>query len=199
MSENVKEKKSSKTVVILLIVLIILVIGGVVAGAMLLQNQRVDEFSGNAEETTAFTLGYENNGIVVFGEDELSKKLEEAYAKMEDNMINIQYKHIIESADGVNFACYIGNPITNDYDMYLGIYLDNDYSKQMLLTKLIPPGSLMEYFESEIQVEPGTHEAILAITQVEDDHATIHGIVQVVLTVIVGDEAIKDAANTADE
>ena len=199
MSENVQKKDSSKTTLIILIVVIILVVGGIAVGAILLSSRNIDDSSGEAEETTVFTLGYENNGIVVFGEDELSKKMEEAYAKMEDNMINIQYKHIIESADGVNFACYIGNPVTNDYDMYLGIYLDNDYSKQMLLTKLIPPGSLMEYFESEIKVEPGTHEALLAITQVEDDHATIHGIVQVVLTVMVGDEAIKDAANTAEE
>ena len=194
MSENVQKKNSSKTVVILLIVLVVLVIGGIVAGVLLLQNQRVDESSGNAEEI-AFTLGYEATGVVVFGEDELSKKMEEAYAKMEDNMINVQYKHVIQSIDGVNFACYIGNPLTNDYDIYLGIYLDGDYDKQMLLTKLIPPGSLLEYFESEIQLDPGHYEAVLAITQVEDDHATIHGIVQVALLVDVGEGNITTNPN----
>ena len=192
MSESVKETKSSKTVVILLIVLVILVIGGIIAGVMLLQNRKIDEdISAEAEETTKFVLGYEANGVVLFGEDELSKMLEEAYAHMEENMINIQYKHIIQSEDGVNFACYLGNPPTNDYDVYLNIYLDNNLDKQMLLTKLIPPGSLLEYFESEIKVEPGTHDVLLVVTQVEDDHATIHGQVQLILTALVGEENIN--------
>ena len=202
MAENVQKKDSSKTVTILLIVLILLVIGGIAAGAILLSNRNVDEDSSLAqgEETTAFTIGYEMNGVVALGEEALQDAFNEMARKAEEGMMDVQYQNVIHSKDGVNFTCSLGNSETNRYDMYLNIYLDYDLDQQMLLTGLIPPESKIDSFKSEIPLKPGRYEAMLVFTQIEDDHATIHGQSKVALIVIVGDSTdINENAFTFSE
>lgn len=187
MSENTKEKKN-KLVIILLIIIIVLLAGGITAVVLLLTNQSEAGSSGD-DGTPAITIGYEQNGVVVgLSEDELQKAYEDMEAQRDKGMINLSYKHMAASLDGVNFACTIGNPESNGCDVYLQILLDNDPDQQVLLTGLIPPGSELTRFESEIPLPPGVHESALIFTKIDTDHATILGQAAVVLRLVVTDE-----------
>lgn len=185
MSENTQVKKSSsKVVIILLIVLILLVAGGIVTGVVIMLDRGEGASLPEGGEP-AITVGYEQNGVVAFDEDELQKWMEEAVQQAQEGMMDLSYKNVAVSKDGVHFSCSLGNPITNRYDMFLNIYFNHDLEQQMLLTGLIPPGTKIESFVSEIPIPPGEYEATLVFTQLEDDHATLCGQSMVVLNIIV--------------
>lgn len=180
MSENVR-KGPSKVVIILLIVIIVLVIGGGVVLTIVLLNRNGDD-DGGVEP--AKTIGYQNEGVVILNEDDWNNLNIPSPA---EGMIDLNYKNIAESTDGVNFVCEINNAIGNKYDMYFNIYSDDTFEEQLLLTGLVPPGGGLESFKSEVPLENGIYEAVLVMTQVDDDHATIVGQVNVVLTLFVYD------------
>lgn len=185
MAETAQEtKKSSKTIIILLIILIVLLIGGIVTVAVILLNKD-DTPETVTEPQGGFTLPYEN-GAVLLDEDSLQKQVEAMYKRAAEGSMVLQFKNTAVSKDGEHFECEIGNAIENNYDMYINIYKDSSLEEQVLLTGLIPPGSGIYEFESEKPIFPGTYEAILVLTQVEDDHETIHAQVSVVLNLEVG-------------
>lgn len=72
-----------------------------------------------------------------------------------------------------NKTSYLANSAKNKYDMYFGIYTDTTYQDELLLTQLIKPGDGLQTFKTSRKLEPGTHEAVLALTQVKEDHKTI--------------------------
>lgn len=176
MAEDVR-RGPSKVIIILLIVLIVLVIGGGAVLAMVLLNR-----NGSEDGEPAKTVGYQNEGVIILDQKDAD------LLPPPDGMIDLSYKYLAESTDGVHFACEINNSASNMYDMYFNIYLDETFEQQLLLTGLFPPGSGMEVFESEIPLENGEYEAVLTMTQVDDDHATIVGQASVVLTLVVHDE-----------
>ena len=180
MSENVR-RGPSKTVIILSIVIAVLVLGGAAAAAMILLNGNNAGDSEDGEPVR--TIGYENEGIIILNEDDLNK----LDIHPAEGMVDLTYKYIAESVDGVNFACEIYNSTSNLYDMYFNIYLDESFEQQILLTGLIPPGGGIDRFVSEIPLEKGTYETVLTMTQVGEDHASIVGQVNVVLTLVVHD------------
>lgn len=186
MSENVQEKQKSSKLMIILIVLIVLLIAGIITGIVLFLKR--DNNSDDDEEIEpAVTIGYEGNGIVALSADEFQKTMDEIMKQAEEGMMDLRYKNIADSNDGVHFNCYIGNSENNLYDMYFNIYLGTDLDKQILLTGLVSPGSMIEEFESEIPLDPGDYEATLVFTQVKEDHSTICGQVMVVLTLVVNE------------
>lgn len=122
------------------------------------------------------------NGKIMYDEDainldpdQLQQEADKTFKKVEEGYISLSHKNIAVSSDGVNFECYILNNIDNKYDMYFNIYKDYEAKEQLLLTGLIPPGSGINHFSSEIRLDPGQYQALLVITQVEDDHETLHG------------------------
>ncbi|MDE6725402.1 MAG: hypothetical protein K2J79_07330, partial [Ruminiclostridium sp.] len=117
-------------------------------------------------------LNYDE-GAIILDPDELQQKVDELYQKVEDGYISISHKNQAISYDGEYFECYIQNGIENKYDMFINIYKDNTAQEQLLLTGLIRPGEGIDHFKSEIKLKPGKYEALLVITQVEDDHETI--------------------------
>lgn len=187
MAENTQEaKKSSKAIMILLIILILLLIGGIVTVTVILLNKDdTSDAEANSEPKVGITLPYDN-GAVLLDEDSLQKQVEAMYERAKEGSMVLQFKSTAVSKDGEHFECEIGNAIENNYDMYINIYKDDTLEDQILLTGLIPPGSGIYEFESETPIFPGTYEAILVLTQVEDDHETIHAQVAVVLTLEVG-------------
>ena len=99
--------------------------------------------------------------------------------------MSLRYQKTAYSSDGVNFKCEIGNSSANDYDMYINIYKDPELTEQILLTGLIPPGSKITEFESEIPLAPGTYNTTLVLTQVEDDRSTFHAQLMITLDLVV--------------
>lgn len=185
MAETAQEtKKSSKTIIILLVVLILLLIGGIVTVVVVLLNKD-DTPETDSQPQGAFTLPYDN-GAVFLDEDSLQAQVDAAFKQAAEGSMVLQFKNTAVSKDGTHFECEIGNAIENPYDMYINIYKDSSLEEQILLTGLIPPGSGIYEFDSEKPIFPGSYEAILVLTQVEDDHQTIHAQVSVVLTLEVG-------------
>ena len=82
-----------------------------------------------------------------------------------------------------NKTSYLANSAKNKYDMYFGIYTDTTYQDELLLTQLIKPGDGLQTFKTSRKLEPGTHEAVLALTQVKEDHKTIQSFVTIILKV----------------
>jgi hypothetical protein len=71
--------------------------------------------------------------------------------------------------------------------MYINIYKDNTLEDEILLTGLYAPGTGIDNFESEIQLDPGNYQSVMILTQVSDDHETIVGQVSVVLNLSVSE------------
>ena len=188
MAENVKEKNSSKTVIIILIIVIVLLIAGGGVAAMILLNKSSDDSVAEPDfDTNSNGLIHYDAAAVPVNEADYAERIKELYEKAEEGYLTLQYKNEAYSEDGVHFICEIGNSAANHYDMYFNIYLDDSFQAQVLLTGLYRPGSGMESFESEITLEKGEYPAVLCLTQVEDDHSTMHGQTFVNINLIVGE------------
>ncbi len=121
-------------------------------------------------------LGYASKGVVVMSEADL-KNLGTAG----DNRIGLRYKNDAHSEDGLNFSCYIGNSERNKYDAFFSIYSDIDFKDELFLSELLRPGEAFETLTLEHELPSGDHTVYVALTQVEDDHKTMHA--QTVFTV----------------
>ncbi|MDE6836991.1 MAG: hypothetical protein K2P33_01175, partial [Acutalibacter sp.] len=66
------------------------------------------------------------------------------------------------------------------------IYGDREFTDQLYLSKLIPPGNAIREIVLDHSVAPGESTVYVVYTQVDDDHATIHGQVAVTMTFNVG-------------
>ena len=187
MSENVKEKNSSKGIIILLIVIIVLILAvGIIGAIFLLGNDDDDDLSANAETSVsyAFTLPYEM-GAVAIDEDAFKDQINALHEMTEEGYFTLSFKRVAISADGENFACSIGNDASNRYDMYIDLYEDDSLENQLYISALLRPGSKIDNFKSSKKFAPGDYETVLVLTQVEDDHATLHGQSMVYLTLHV--------------
>lgn len=176
MAEN--EKKSSKTVILLaiVIVLLILLIGAVIF-MMFRKNSEPEP-----EKLNGGIIQYEAN---VVSPEDAQKKMDELAEAARNGNMTVSYKGYAYSEDGTHFTCEINNSIMNEYDMYINIYKDSSFEDQILLTGLIPPGSGIQEFDSEIPLSMGEYETTLVLTQVEDDHSTLHAQAMLVLRLVV--------------
>ena len=184
MSENVKEEKksSNKTIVILLIIVILLLLAaGIVAAAFIMKKDADLPDEGDNGGLIKYEAGVVNY-------EDAQRVYDEMQERAKEGMVGVHYSNNARSEDGTHFTCFIENPTRNGLDMYLNIYKDEDMTEQILLTGLIPPGSGIEEFESEIPLEPGEYKSVLVMTLVEDDHSTLHGQTKVFLNLYVGEE-----------
>lgn len=175
MSPKTDNKKTKKGAVIVITVMAICLLTLSVVLIVLFFNGKIDlPYDPIRDNMTDGKLKYDSAAIVL-DSDELRQEAEKLLEKTEEGYISLTHKNTAVSSDGENFECYIVNGAENEYDIYVNIYTDNTAQEQVLLTGLIPPGSGLEHFRSEIRLEPGSYEGLLVITQVEEDHMTIHG------------------------
>lgn len=129
-------------------------------------------------------------GVVVLDAESLQKAYDDLVKKTEEGYIDLEYQREMFSADGKEFTCYLNNPVENTYDCYFDMYTDSTFTDEnrIMLTGLIPPGSGIDHFTSEMALPRGRTTAILVITQVEDDHSTMHAQVKVEVELVVNDE-----------
>jgi hypothetical protein len=192
-TQNTDKKNSRSNIIIILFAIIIVLLIAV----LLIVLTKKDEPAASAvpDEPAVTTTQYHlqegalmyDSGAVALSEDGLQERVNEMVQKAKEGTMALQFKNTAFSSDGRHFTCEIGNSIKNNYDMFINIYKDSSLQEQILLTGLIPPGQGIESFESEIQLDPGTYEALLVLTQVKDDHATLHAQLNVVLTLEVED------------
>jgi hypothetical protein len=68
--------------------------------------------------------------------------------------------------------------------MFMTLYLD-DTGEEIYKSGLIPLGMEINTFQTNRKLDPGTYEATLVYTQVNDDKATVHATVNLGLTLNV--------------
>jgi ABC-type Na+ efflux pump permease subunit len=194
MAEENKDSKS-KLIIIVLIIVIVLLVVGIGAGAIFFLN------SGKNQDTPAVTTALSDSAepagssnplildydaaAVALDEDSLSKAVEELREKAQSGYVNLKFKNLATSDDGIHFQCYLGNSDGNIYDMFFNIYKDATLSEQIYLSGLVSPGNVIESFDSEIKLDPGEYSAIIMFTSVSDDHTTMISQVPVEITLVV--------------
>lgn len=174
MSENERSQRKKFTVLFICLGVAIIAIAAVITVLLLPKTPEATVLNPINENVSEGKLVYDKAAIVL-DRDSLQKEVDEMLEAVNDGYIRLRHKSEATSSDGESFECYIVNDEANKYDVYFNIYKDSTAKEQILLTGLIPPGSGLESFKSEIKLEPGTYEALLVVTQVEDDHVTIHG------------------------
>jgi len=174
-----EEKKSSnnKIVIILIIVIVLLIAGGV---TFFILNGKKPAESGT---TSGKQIPLEVNAQVLTSDqnEAWNSMLEE----MKDNEIPIRYSPTAASADGENFLCEIGNPISAPHYMYVDLYSDSTLSEEIYLSGLLAPGQGITSFKTSKKFPQGETDTVLVITTVDDDKETLISQTMVVLTLSV--------------
>lgn len=182
MSEGTEKK--NKTLIIVIIVAAAVIIAGLVTVIVLLLGREEPPVDPVEKNFSDGKIQYQQ-GIIAVDQEELQNAYNEALEKTKNGYITLTFNNWAESSNGKDFECYLGNAEENTYDVYFDMYLDSTLSQRILLTGLIPPGSGIDTFTSEVRLDPGEYEAVLVLTQVEDDHSTIHMQTSVQINLIV--------------
>lgn len=185
MSEQVvsKKEKENKKVAIIAVIALAIIIALVVVIIVLL-NREDTPLEDLGDKAQAMGVHYEP-GVIGLNQDDLQAAFDKAVEKVKDGYVTLAFENKAESDNGKDFTCYLGNSEENTYDLFFSIYMDSTFSQQILLTGLVPPGKGINKFTSDIDLDPGTYEAVLVLSQVEDDHITLHSQTNVQLTLIV--------------
>ena len=172
MDSEPKQKRVSPLTLVLIIIIILLAGAAVVlaVGKLGGEEEPDEEQLGDANVPK---IGYEEGITVVDDPDAFQKAVDEINADAEKGGIPIEYRNDAHSSDGRTLECYIGNPANASYDIYINIFFDDQYTDQLYLSGLIPPGKAMKELRLDHDLPEGDHRVFMAITQVEDDHATI--------------------------
>lgn len=132
-----------------------------------------------------FQVGYAVEGVTAVKDAEsMSKALDEAYEKMQDERITLSYKNDAFSENGQDFTCYIANsPENAPYDLFIGIYADLEFTDCLYLSQLLRPGSAFETVKLTRALETGSHRVYVVFTSVEttEEEQIIHGEVAVTM------------------
>ena len=171
-TNNTKSEPKKKNLLIPIIAasLGVLLLAGLVVGVVL---ETAEERKPSLPYLVDGKLEYDNN-TVVFDKDQ-QQGASDLYQEVEDGYISLSHKNQAYSTDGENFACYINNNPDNKYDIYVTVYNNQNADEMLYISGLIPPGSGIGHFKSEVKLDPGEYDALLVVTQVEDDHETIRG------------------------
>lgn len=167
-----REKKKLLAIIIAAGVVIAL-LSVLVVGIILENNGNPDKPSGTLQHLDNGKLKYDDSAIVL--DKDSQQGVNEVHQKIEDGYISLAHKNQAYSKDGESFDCYINNNADNKYDFYVTVYDNRNADEMLYISGLIPPGSGIDSFKSEVKLDSGAYDALLVITQVEDDHETIHG------------------------
>ena len=149
-------KEEKKSSKAVIILLIILILLLLVIGVVVVFFLKKDN-APMPEEGNGGIIQYEA-GVVNL--EDAQKVMDELAESAKNGNMIVSYKNYAFSNDGTHFECTINNNIGNNYDMYINIYKDSSFEEQILLTGLV-------------------------LTQVEDDHSTLHAQSMVVLRLVV--------------
>lgn len=176
--------KKNNTLIIAIIVAAVVVVAALVTVIVLLLGREDAPVDPVEKYLSGGKILYQE-GVIALNQEDIQAAFDAARKKTEEGYITVDFNNWAESNDGKEFICYLGNSAENTYDVYFNMYLDSTLSQQILLTGLIPPGSGIDTFTSEVRLDPGEYEAVLVLTQVEDDHSTIHSQTNLGITLVV--------------
>jgi Tfp pilus assembly protein FimT len=187
-----KEKNNNKRLWIILAIVVVLLIAVVAVLLVILFKKNANGSSGGSSEQNIFegssvangeALAYETS-VVATDPETLQELLDKMVEQAQEGTMALEMQTDANSSNGTDFTCYIANAYNNKYDMFVVIY-DDETQQEIYRSGLIPLGSRIESFTSNVKLEPGTHIGTIVYNQVEDDHATIHAQVNIGLNLIV--------------
>ena len=114
-------------------------------------------------------IGYATEAKVMLDQNSLQAAMDEAMKNAQDGNVALRYKNNAYSTNGTDFECFIVNSASNKYDMFLTIYADAEMTDQVFLSGLVPPGSGFENITLDKALDPGDHEVVVVVTQVDTD------------------------------
>ena len=127
------------------------------------------------EDGSTPKIGYAQGVTVVDDESALQDAVDKMFEDAKNEMV-ASYKNQAVSEDGKTFSCYIANSEYNEYDMYISLYTDQRMEGDPIyLSGLMRPGEAFKEITLDKTLGKGSHTVYLVFTQVEDDHATMHG------------------------
>jgi len=136
-----------------------------------------------------FRIGYQEGLTVVEDPNALQSAVDEMIEKSRE-AVGLEYKNEAYSSDGTNFVCYIANAERNEYDMFIAIYGDENFTDELFLSGLMRPGQAFDHLTLNHPLETGSHTVYVAFTQVEevDGEQAIHAQVLVTMNFTVLEE-----------
>ncbi len=125
-------------------------------------------------------IGYATSGVVATEPETFQDVVDQMYENARQPGIALQFKNLMVSDDGVNFACFIGNSEDNAYDMFISIYADEALTEELFLSELLRPGTRFEQVTFQKKLDPGEYTGYLVFTQVEDEKQSDDTYLQVI-------------------
>lgn len=162
-NEEQAEGKQNKKVSVALITVIAVLVVVIIAGVFVI----IELLNGKEEPTVAVhNIGMEAN-IVANEEDAANVKINEPFS------FTTFYKRDIYITDGDQASCFIGNSESNYYeDMYIQVFLndeDDQPAEEIYVSKIIPPGSHIESFETNRKLESGDYRGTLVHSCINEE------------------------------
>ena len=161
--EYEEEGSSRRPLLVILIIVLVLVLAGGVSAFFWLRNRD------GSTDTNVPQIGYSAEAKVFLDEDSLSAAMQEAQQNAMAKNIALRYQNNAYSEDGQTFTCLIVNSERNQYDMYLTLFADEQWTDQLLMTDLVPPGSGFNEITLDRALDPGDHTVYVVFTQVKTD------------------------------
>ncbi len=116
-------------------------------------------------------IGYATQGVVATDPETLQDQVDAMIEQSKEPGVALEYKNLMVSDDGQNFACYIGNSADNAYDMFITIYADQALTDELFLSELLRPGERFEQITISRKLDPGDYTGYVVYTQVADKDA----------------------------
>jgi hypothetical protein len=102
--------------------------------------------------------------------EDLSKEVQKLYESAEEEGIGVEYKNEAFSTDGQNFDCYIGNPTSSSYPLFITIYADTTFQEELFISGLIKPGQAFNKISLTRALTETTSVLPVCYTQVFEPH-----------------------------
>lgn len=126
------------------------------------------------EEATPDPIGalsWASEGVTVTeNPEELARRVGELYAAAADEGVGVEYKNEAFSLDGQNFDCYIGNPGSSHFPLFITIYADTTYQEELFVSGLIAPGQAFSRVTLSRPMEEPVSVLPVCYTQVYEPH-----------------------------
>lgn len=144
---------------------------------------RLDKVFGNGDETDdgegyaesvnpvgALSWATGSGVTVTDNPEDLAEQVKTMYESAADEGIGVEYKNEAFSADGQNFDCYIGNPTSSSYPLFITIYADNSFQEELFVSGLIKPGQAFNKITFTRPLTEAQNTLPVCYTQVYEPH-----------------------------
>jgi hypothetical protein len=102
--------------------------------------------------------------------EQLGERVAQLYEGAADEGVAVEYKNEAFSTDGVNFACYIGNPTRSNFPLYITIYADSTFQEELFISGLLKPGQAFNKVVMSRALPDGVNTLPVCYTQVYEPH-----------------------------